>query len=235
MNTEYQPTIIETGLLIERLAIQFAFFRGELKRNWIDFKRNPGKFLTCLIQTLGQRLRNFLSTPYVIRALSTAVTVVFGVVLAALLIERIVWKPVHVVENIEEPPLEVVVLNYQKPVGNLGVGLNGTGRVGFQSGGAKGEGSNPTPQHAQGGGSGGDGTLLPPQSGELPPPSPIPAAIPIAPPVNPPALPVAGIDIDPALWADLKQPVYGDPLSASQVPSKGPGTGEGIVKFESTK
>ena len=228
MNTAYQPTIIETGLLIERLAIQFAFFREELKRNWIDFKRNPRKFLTCLIQTLEERLRNFLSTPYVIRALSTAITVVFCVVLAALLIERIVWKPVHVVENVEEPPLEVVVLNYQKPVGNLGVGLNGTGRVGFQGGGHNGEGSNPTPQHAGGGGSGGDGTLLPPQSGELPPPSPIPASIPIAPPVNRPALPVAGIDIDPALYADLKQPVYGDPLSASQIPSKGPGTGDGI-------
>jgi TonB family protein len=228
MNTEYQPTIIETGFLIERLAIQFVFVREGLKRNWSEFKKNPRKFLTCLIQTLGHRLRNFLATPYVTRALSTAITVVFCIVFTALLIDRTLSKRGHEVENIEEPPLEVVLLNVQKPIGDLGIGLNGTGRVGFQAGGGKGEGSGPTPQHAQGGGSSGGRTPLPSQVGELPQPSTIPAPIPIAPPVNPPALPVAGIDIDPALWADLKEPVYGDPLSQSQIPSKGPGTGEGI-------
>ena len=227
MNTEYQPTIIETGLLIERLAIQFAFAREEIKRNWIEFKRNPVKFLTFCIQTLGQRLRNFLETPYATRALSTAIAVVLCIVFTALLIDRALSRPGHEVENIEEPPLQVVLLNFQKPIGNLGIGLNGTGRVGFQNGGT-GEGSGPTPQHAQGGGSSGGRTPLPPQVGELPPPSTISAPIPIARPVNPPALPVAGIDIDPALWADLKEPVYGDPLSQSQIPSKGPGTGEGI-------
>jgi TonB family protein len=127
----------------------------------------------------------------------------------------------------EKPPFEIVMLNIPKSSNDLGIGLNGRGPVGFQTGGS-GEGSAPAPQHAQGGGSGGDETPLPPQSGELPPPSEIPAAIPIVPPVNPPVLPVAGIDIDPALWQDLKQPVYGDPLTASEVPSKGPGTGEGI-------
>ena len=227
MNTEYQPTIIETGFLIERLVIQFAFARDELKRNWIELKRNPSKFLTCLIKTLSQRLKNFLATPYVTRALSTAITVVFCIVFTALRIDRTLSKPGNEVENIEERPREVVLLDARKPIGNLGIGLNGTGRVGFRSGGT-GEGSGPTPQHAQGGGSGGDGTPLPSQVGELPPPSTIPAAIPIAPPVNPPALPVAGIDIDPALWKDLKEPVYGDPLSESQIPSKGPGTGDGI-------
>jgi protein TonB len=41
-------------------------------------------------------------------------------------------------------------------------------------------------------------------------------------------LPATGIDIDPALWQDLKEPVYGNPFSASHIPSKGPGSGEGI-------
>jgi protein TonB len=36
------------------------------------------------------------------------------------------------------------------------------------------------------------------------------------------------MDIDPALWKDLKAPVYGDPRSHSEVPSKGPGSGDGI-------
>ena len=98
--------------------------------------------------------------------------------------------------------------------------------VGFNDG--KGQGSGPTPQRARGGGSGGNKNPIPPQAGKLPAPSLIPAAIPITPPVRPPALPVAGIDIDPALWKDLKAPVYGDPKSTSQIPSKGPGEGEGI-------
>jgi len=219
----YQPTIIETGLLLERLVIQIAFLREELKRNWIEFKGNPRKFLASLIQALQQRLRKLFSTPYFLRAASTAISVVVAVVVAVLLFEGVTAKRHHAIVNNEPAPLEIVML---KPSNDLGIGKNGTGPVGFKGG--SGEGSGPTPQHAHGGGSGGDRTPLPSQAGELPPPSPIPAAIPIAPPLNPPVLPAAGIDIDPALWQDLKEPVYGDPLSASQIPSKGPGTGEGI-------
>ena len=39
---------------------------------------------------------------------------------------------------------------------------------------------------------------------------------------------MAGIDIDPALWKDLKAPVYGNPRSKSETESKGPGDDEGI-------
>jgi periplasmic protein TonB len=100
------------------------------------------------------------------------------------------------------------------------------GSVGFRKG--TGGGSGPTLKSPRGGGSGGDRNPKPQQTGKLPPPSAIQAAIPIAPPVHPPALPVAGIDLDPALWKDLKAPVYGDPRSTSEIPSKGPGEGEGI-------
>jgi TonB family protein len=100
------------------------------------------------------------------------------------------------------------------------------GSVGFRKG--TGGGSGPTLKSPRGGGSGGDGNPKPQQTGKLPPPAAIQAAIPIAPPVHPPALPVAGIDLDPALWKDLKAPVYGDPRSTSEIPSKGPGEGEGI-------
>ena len=222
---EYQPTIIETRLLIERLASQIAALRHELKPNWIEFKRNPREFLACTSHTLWRRLRNLLSTPYVLSALSTAIAAVVFIVLTALLTERMMTRPSPVVEA-SELPAEVVLLNVDKQPGH-GFGQNGTGRVGFNQKGS-GEGSGPTPQHAGGGGSGGNGTPLPSQRGEIPPPSEIPAAIPITPPLNPPTLPAAGIDIDPALWQDLKAPVYGDPLSSSEIPSKGPGTGEGI-------
>ena len=92
----------------------------------------------------------------------------------------------------------------------------------------QGGGSGPIRRASHGGGGGGDHNPTPPQTGKLPPPSSILASIPIAPPVHPPVLPVAGIDIDPALWKDVKAPVYGDPRSTSDTPSKGPGDGEGI-------
>jgi protein TonB len=98
--------------------------------------------------------------------------------------------------------------------------------IGFQQG--TGGGSGPTPKRPQGGGGGGNHSPIPQQTGKIPLPSTIPAAIPIAPPIHPPALPVAGIDLDPALWKDLKAPVYGDPKSNSTIPSKGPGDDEGI-------
>ena len=224
---EYQPTIIETRLLIERLAIQIALLRDELKRNWIEFKRNPRNFLTCLIRELLVQLKKFFATPYALRASSTAITAVACLVVIVLLVERTASNPGHEVENADQAP-EVVLLDFEKPTpkDESGFGRNGTGRVGLQNG--SGEGSGPVRQRAQGGGGGGDRSPLPAQVGEVPPPSEIQAAIPIAPPINPPALPAAGIDIDPALWKDLKAPVYGDPMSSSEAPSKGPGDGGGI-------
>jgi hypothetical protein len=49
------------------------------------------------------------------------------------------------------------------------------------------------------------------------PPSTVLAAIPKTPPLSP-SLPVAGMDIDPALWKDMKAPVFGDPRSNSTEP-----------------
>ena len=229
---EYQPTIIETRFLIERLAIQLALLRDELKRNWSEFKRNPLKFLTCLTGEFLAHLKKFFATPYVLRASSTAVTAVVCLVVVVLLVEKSVSKPGQEIVNADQAPVEMILLNVEKPTprDDPGFGKNGNGRVGLQSN--NGEGSGPVRQAAQGGGGGGDRDRLPAQVGEVPPPSQIRAAIPIAPPINPPALPAAGIDIDPALWQDLKAPVYGDPMSKSEAPSKGPGTGGGIGSNE---
>ena len=224
---EYQPTIIETRFLIERLASHIALLRQELKRSWIEFKCNPREFLTCLICQLLAQLKRFFTAPYVLRASSTAITAVACLVVVVLLVERTTSKPGHEPKNADQAP-EVTMLKVESliPKDDSGFGKNGNGRVGLQNN--KGEGSGPVRQSSQGGGSGGDRDPLPAQVGEVPPPSQIQAAIPIAPPINPPALPVAGIDIDPALWQDLKAPVYGDPMSKSEAPSKGPGTGRGI-------
>jgi len=151
-------------------------------------------------------------------------------VLIAILVDRSGSTRGYETDTAEQAPLELVLLSVEKPRDGPGIGSNGTGRVGFQGG--NGEGSAPSRRLAHGGGGGGDRDPLPAQVGKLPPPSAIQAPIPVAPPINPPALPVAGIDLDPALWQDLKAPVYGDPLSTSEAPSKGPGTGGGIGSNE---
>lgn len=219
---EYQPTIIEQRLLIERLAIQLAFLRAELKLSWQDFKTNPVAFGRRLTRDLFHRFRKLLSTPNLIPATLSAGVVITFAIFTAILIDKRAGR-----DRLDPGELVVVdVLPRPEFISTDTIGNDGPGRVGFRNG--RGEGSGPSPKSAQGGGGGGNHNPIPPQVGELPQPSEIPAPIPTAPPVTPPALPVAGIDIDPALWKDLKAPVYGDPRSLSQTESKGPGDGDGI-------
>jgi TonB family protein len=225
---EYRPTIIESRFLIGRLAIQIAFLKHEFKRSWVDFKSNPIAFATRSGRDVFHKLNKLLSTPNAAPACLTAVAAIAALVLLVLLIERTSPFRDKSLES-SESPVELVLLDFPKLPdlpNNPTIGKDGPGRVGFQN--SKGEGSGDVRRDSSGGGGGGNGNPRPPQTGKLPPPSAIAAAIPIAPPVHPPALPVAGIDIDPALWKDLKAPVYGDPRSKSEIPSNGPGDGEGI-------
>jgi TonB family protein len=224
---EYQPTIIESRLLIERLAIQLAFFQTELKRSWSEFKRDPATFVTSTSGDLFRRVKKSLMTSNTVPACLSAVVTVAVIVVLALWIEKKV-KPEQEFNDSDNVLVELVMLNAEPTKESKGdkFGKDGRGRVGLNQ--DKGEGSGPVPKPAHGGGGGGNRNPKPSQVGALPPPSVIPAAIPIAPPVHTQALPVAGIVIDPALWKDLKAPVYGDPRSTSEVPSKGPGEGDGI-------
>jgi len=224
---QYQPTIIETGFLLQRLLIQFAFLRDELKQSWIELKKNPITFSKTATRRAVHRLRTLLSTPNVIPATLTAVAAITCVILVVVLFDKTRSRTPELAANAGNQ--DVVIMNFPKPLDSTNkpsIGKDGPGRVGFQN--KKGEGSGPTQQNAQGGGGGGDHNPIPQQTGKIPPPSSIAAAIPTAPPVHPPSLPAAGIDIDPALWKDLKAPVYGDPRSKSTIESKGPGDGEGI-------
>jgi TonB family protein len=142
---------------------------------------------------------------------------VTSVVLTALAIGLWSYTPPLLPAATSDDVADIVLLDLTPPIVDPGGGSKTTL-----------SGSGPTRQSSHGGGGGGDGDPNPAQTGKVPPPSPIPAAIPITPPVTPPALPVAGVDLDPALWKDLKAPVYGDPRSTSNIPSKGPGEGEGI-------
>jgi protein TonB len=219
---EYHPTIIESRPLISRLAIQIKYFKEELKRGWPEFKKDPVRFTRAMTQDLLEKL---VSSPNAIPATLAAVVAIASIIVMVTLVERSTGGTGAA--TIEEAP-EVVLMDLSKAreARNGSIGLDGPGRVGFRD--KTGEGSGAPRKQAHGGGGGGDGSPLPPQTGKLPPPSSIQAAIPTRPPLNPPALPVAGMDIDPALWKDLRAPVYGDPRSTSFVESKGPGEGEGI-------
>ena len=223
-NDEYQPTIIESGLLISRLVIQIEFLESELKRGWVEFKTNPAAFGKRFSRDVFQRFKRLLSTPHAVPACLTAIVAITSVVMLVILVDKSgVLRPKT--DDSNESPVELVMLDVSSPpetADDSSIGKDGPGRVGFRNG--KGEGSGPTPQRARGGGGSGDRDPLPAQVGKIPPPSNISAAIPRTPPVTP-ALPVAGVDIDPALWKDLKAPVYGDPRSHSEIPSRGPGEG----------
>lgn len=144
---------------------------------------------------------------------------VTSLVLTALAIGLWVYSPPLLPPATSDELADMVLLDLTPPIVDPGAGSEGT------SGGSR---LTRQSSNGDGGGGGGNHDPLPQQTGKLPPPSPIPAPIPLTPRVIPPALPVAGVDLDPALWKDLKAPVYGDPRSTSTIPSKGPGEGEGI-------
>jgi TonB family protein len=222
---EFLPTIIDSRPLLPRLASELSALERECRTVWPEFKRHPFHITARVTRSTLSRGRQVLFAPNVLAALVTVAVVVLTVVLTerALVIVTATHQPEDVVtQQITLLDLDQV----QKTKDDDSIGRNSSGRVGFRSG--RGEGSGEVKQNSRGGGGSGGGDPLPPQVGKLPPPSNVVAAIPRVPPISPPALPVAGMDIDPALWKDMNAPVFGDPRSTSTTLSKGPGEGEGV-------
>ena len=152
---QYQPTIIETRSLLERLLIQIAFLRDELNQSWIEFKKNPVTFSKSVALRLVQRLRTLLSTPNVVPAMLAAVAVITCVLLIVVIFDKTASRSREVAATAQEDG--PVMLDVSKPVDSTNkpsTGKDGPGRVGFQD--KKGEGSGPQPKLAQGGGGGGN-------------------------------------------------------------------------------
>jgi hypothetical protein len=147
--TTYQPTIIDNRLLLERLAVQLAFLRRELQRGWFDFKNNPLEFATRCMRIIRRGLMKLFSAPN-----TAAVITVISIVFVVLLVDKAAVRSRANAAAAGEQPSQLVYLDLTKSTASAGIGKNGSGRVGFQSG--TGEGSGPTPRPAQGGGGGGD-------------------------------------------------------------------------------
>jgi TonB family protein len=224
---EFRVTMIDNTTLLKRLAGEMSFLVHQLRGAWPHVKSDPGGFGKRVAAESGLRLRRALTGPKALATSSAAMLVVITVALILLLSDRVPQEnnPQHDGEELAE----ITILNLPDSAANStghGVGATSQGRVGFARG--RGEGSAPEARRSTGGGSGGLRNPLPAHHGRVPPPSPIPAPIPKFPPARKLTLPVAGIDIDPALWQNLAMPVYGDPRSKSSAPSNGPGDDGGM-------
>jgi TonB family protein len=227
---EFRVTIIDPTALPERLVKELRFMVQQLKRAWPEAKRDPIGFGRHTLAACVRRIGNALAAPNSLAGIVAALTIV----LTAATIVLLNGRPLSGIDRgapaeFNEVQLVQVLESMPEPKVNehdRGVGAGSQGRVGFADN--KGEGSATEPRESTGSGSGGLNHPIPAQQGRPPQPSPIPAPISQFPPVHKPSLPVAGIDIDPALWANLPLPAYGDPRSSSTTPSNGPGDGGGM-------
>ena len=223
---EFRVTMLDGASLLERLTTELRFLIYQLRLAWTTWKRDPIGFSRSTLLEGWSQLRR-AAVPNAVASLAVAMFVILSVILLLVLLDNRSKGNLIVRHDDEEIGLIVDLL--QTPIAtkeDQGVGAGTNGRVGFRSG--KGEGSRPKPTRSTGGGSSGLHDPLPAQVGKVPPPSEIPAPIPKLPPVQKSALPVAGIDIDPALWKNEAVALYGDPRSKSSVPSNGPGDGGGM-------
>ncbi len=226
-STQFALTLLSDVPLSQRLLAELSFFISRFKQRWPDFKEDPVALIKIEARHLGQVLKRAFSRPQVAAGLVTSIMFVMSVTLIVAVLDQ---RAVNRNQEGERDDLEVVtIINFPERLDNKsdpGIGAGEKGRVGFERG--RGEGSRPESARSRGGGGGGDGSRLASSQGRIPTPSLIPAPIPTAAVRLPQALPVAGIDLDPALWRKLDYSSYGDPRSKSTTPSNGSGEGGGV-------
>jgi TonB family protein len=223
--SEFKVTMIDDATLCQRLSNELSFLLAELKNAWPSLKKDPIGFLRRGLMEHAKAIKQSVIEPRVLTSMVCALSVVTAV-LFLISTGRNVGR-VTAAEGGRDAS-EMVILEFPSTntSSGSGVGAGRKGRVGFQNG--KGEGSNSQPKKAGGGGGGGTLNPLPTQQGKIPQSSAIPAPIPNLPPVQKQTLPVAGIDLDVALWKNLPFSNYGDPRSKSTTTSNGPGDGGGM-------
>ncbi len=225
---ELRLTLIDQALLGERLRAELLFLFRTARNDWPTFKSDPTAYLGRKVIDCWQFAVQKLRTPHLIVSGVSAFSILGVILLAVALIDSKANRTIssETTEAVDYEPTIISFPQQPDPDPAKGVGANSNGRVGFRSG--AGEGSKADAKRSSGGGGGGLQHQVTQQKGKLPPPSDIPAPIPALPVARTRALPVAGIDIDPALWRAENAAVFGDPRSKSAAVSNGPGTGGGM-------
>jgi TonB family protein len=225
-STQFALTLLPDAPLSRRLSAEISFVIRQIRNNWPKFKEDPLGSTELAASHLVAFAKRTIARPQSAFALVTSVLTVTCAIVAVLVLER----PGDTNRVEDDSDLGVVTtLKFEsnsETQKDHGIGAGEKGRVGFERG--RGEGSRPTPARAQGGGGGGTNSRLAASQGRPPVPSLIPAPIPTAAVRLPQALPVAGIDLDPALYRRLDYSAYGDPRSKQTTSSNGPGDGGGV-------
>ena len=229
---EFNLTLIGNAHLTQRLAVELRFVLNQIRCAWPSFKGDPLGFTRRELRELGKGIKQTLARPHLLSGALTALLLLCSVASIVMILERRSFKANLKTESEEFTRLFTIDFqNQTKPTSDKGVGAGEQGRVGLDKG--KGEGSRPVPARAQGGGSGGLHNPLAASQGRVPQPSIIPAPIPTTYARLPPQS-SAGLDIDPALWKDLKFTSYGDPRSKATTASNGSGEGGGVGTNDGT-
>ncbi len=227
---EYHLTILSSRGLAERLVAELRFTLDRLKTTWPDLRRDPIGFGKMAVFATTSLMRERIKAPTLASGLAAMLVVLSAVLLVALM-DRVDTDDKIGIKETGTESVEILTIpmaDQPSATADTGVVTGSQGRVGFYRG--RGEGSEAKPKRAGGGGGGGLKHELAAQQGKPPAPSEIPAAIPQLPPARKLALPVAGIDLDPAVWRNLPFSRYGDPRSSSTTPSNGPGDEGGMGK-----
>lgn len=223
----FELTLLSETPLFSRLLAELQLVMRRLKELWPEFKAHPVRVITSDISASAAAIARILSRRQTALGLATSLAIVMSLGLVVVVLDQHTSN-----RDLEKANDDLVVLTavhlpaVSTDKSDPGIGAGEKGRVGFESG--RGEGSRPDQARSRGGGGGGSHSKLPPSQGRPPIPSDIPAPIPTAAVKLPQTLPVAGIDLDPALWRKLDYSVYGDPRSKSVTPSNGPGEGGGV-------
>jgi TonB family protein len=224
--TEFALTLLPDAILSRRLLGEVSFVILQVRNDWPNFRKDPFGSIALGVSHFVAFAKRTIARPQMAFALATSCLILACAVVTVVVLER--EGATRGVTDDSEFDV-VTTLNFattSKAQDGKGVGVGEKGRVGFARGG--GEGSLPQPARSRGGGGGGLRSPLAASQGRPPIPSNIPAPIPTTALRLPQALPVAGIDLDPALWRKLDYSSYGDPRSKSTTPSNGSGDGGGV-------
>jgi len=225
-STPFSLTLLPEARLSQRLCAEMDFAIQQIKNHWPKFKEDPFGSVRLAVRHLVASATRTIARPQMAFALITSVLILTSAIVAVLVLERRGYT--HRGDDDSEFGV-VTTLKFtssSETQKSQGIGAGEKGRVGFAR--DSGEGSRPQPARSHGGGGGGDGSQLAASRGRVPVTSVIPAPIPTAAVHLPQALPVAGIDLDPALYRRLDYSAYGDPRSKQTTSSNGSGSGGGI-------